>query len=453
MSCGGPQKAQGSGARIRVHVVQDVRPSVFAQRLSSVLNKVMSHNWRWPIMVEGSGPDIRESVLSLISRISENTDAVILISDRVIAESCEHGAGKPVLAWELREHALTHRGIIYIIAVTQQGVVVPHLIDNTINEDAEEEVICRKLVKAFRSIIYRCPPTRSVMDPAIAAQVKMVNSFDEFKESLRLRHRIYKLLGYSHDVVNEADRCFDLDRYDAAALHFVAIISSGDATTVVGTARLVCNSFDLLRGSLLGNSTSFPEWRREFVERVATGSPSLRSELSSSESMMAGLPVFETFDIVPLTKSLQISNTGLGEVGRVVVAEKFRGLGISRLLVRVCIATARDLELEHLFLDCIPQHMHLYEKCGFKQVSHAAPHEDVRVGQFATLMHLDLGNEIADEFMVLAQRDIAMMKSFKIDTMPSGGLCLCAHADCWRSGIYGRKGASDCPLREKFDPT
>ena len=135
-------------------------------------------------MVEGSGPDIRESVLSLISGISENTDAVILISDRVIAESREHGASKPVLAWELREHALTHRGIIYIIAVTQQGVVVPHLIDNTINEDAEEEVICRNLVKAFRSIIYRCPPTRSVMDPAIAAQVKMVNSFDEFKESL-----------------------------------------------------------------------------------------------------------------------------------------------------------------------------------------------------------------------------------------------------------------------------
>ena len=449
MSCRGPKRAQGSGAPIRLHLVQDARSSVFAQKLSSVLNKVISHNWKWPIKLESSGPDISGSISRLISRLAENNDAVILLSDQVVGERHEHSADKRGLAWELRKQALTHRAIIYIIAVAQQGLAIPHLVDNTISEDANEEAICHHLVKAFRSILYRCPPTKSLMDPAESVQVKMVDSFDELKESLRLRHRIYKLLGYSHEIASEADGCVDLDPYDAAALHFVAIASSGDLRTVIGTARLVCYSFDSLSGSILGNSASFPEWRRAVAEWLATRSASLRSEVFSSEGM-AGLPVLETFDIVTLTESLNISCARLGEVGRVVVAEKFRGLGISRLLVRACLAAASDLGLGQLLLDCIPQHMPIYRKCGFKQVSGAAPHEDIRVGQFATLMHLDLDNEIADESVMMARRDIATIKSFRTGTMPFGGLCLCTHADCWQSGIYGRRGASDCPLREKF---
>ena len=138
-----------------------------------------------------------------------------------------------------------------------------------------------------------------------------------------------------------------------------------------------------------------------------------------------------------------------GEVSRVVVAPSCRGLGVSRLLVRMVIAAAVDLAKSFLLLECVPTHAGLYAQYGFSLLEghHCRTQE---LDQVAVGMRLDLDEGRHSETVALARRDIQTIRrgSPRAGRFPGAGfLCLCSLAPCWREGHYGSRGAAECPLR------
>jgi len=141
-----------------------------------------------------------------------------------------------------------------------------------------------------------------------------------------------------------------------------------------------------------------------------------------------------------------------GELSRVVVAPQYRGLGVSRLLVRIAIATAFDLEKSFLLLECVPTHAKMYAHYGFTLLEghHCRAQE---LDQVAVGMRLNLQDDPSNQACTLARRDIQMIKEGKFDSNQLFGskfLCLCHLTTCWRDGIYELRATKKCPLRKLF---
>jgi hypothetical protein len=136
-------------------------------------------------------------------------------------------------------------------------------------------------------------------------------------------------------------------------------------------------------------------------------------------------------------------------MSRVVVGEDFRGLGISRLLVRACVSAAIDLQHRFVVLECIPQHVPLYEKVGFEKIKDVNYQRAWGVNQLAVVMRLDLTNRPDNIPVQIAIKDGQMLAvPRQVTSRPS--LCLCRNAQCWRRGAYDQRGRPTCALRGNF---
>jgi hypothetical protein len=138
------------------------------------------------------------------------------------------------------------------------------------------------------------------------------------------------------------------------------------------------------------------------------------------------------------------------ELSLVVVAPRYRGAGVSRLLIRTAIATAMDLGKKFVMLECIPTHADMYGKYGFVSlVGHHCRSQDL--DQIAIGMRLGLEDSPFNRAVSLARRDTAMLRLGRLDSkvlFGSKALCLCSNGPCWKEGEYGTRGRPNCPLKE-----
>jgi GNAT superfamily N-acetyltransferase len=156
-----------------------------------------------------------------------------------------------------------------------------------------------------------------------------------------------------------------------------------------------------------------------------------------------------SFDYGKFVPDAKVAVGDLCELSRVVVAEKFRGCGVSRLLVRACIAAALELKQRYILLECIPQHARMYEKYGFERAGEN--HQRAwGIDQLATVMRLALEDVPTNRAVQVAKRDIAMMRVPRPRAQPPGSLCLCRLSLCWERGEYDNRGLLDCPLKANF---
>jgi GNAT superfamily N-acetyltransferase len=381
-----------------------------------------------------------------VCALAETEDALVIISDQLASE-IKRETGPPAnLAYLLRDRYRSAKAILYFLGIEPVPTQGSRFVDQVIDASADKEIFSEALRRAYLAICYRRPPSEKNIGPETAIEVGVVRTLEDFRKCLALRHDVYSLLGYIHDDVDEAT---ELDYYDPSAMHFFAVASNPGGRSFVGAARLVIAGTKLRRRGLFSDTAHTRQTFSAFCDQIASPDPHLRRKLEEGPGG-AALPVLAAFNFGGVSPGAGVSVSDLCELSRVVVTDEFRGLGLSRLLVRVAIAAAIDLNLKYILLDCIPQHVVFYEKFGFETIREATPKFAWSIDREAVVMRLQIKGSEDGAANRMAKRDIAMMQVPRTTMSPPGTLCLCHNSECWRSGEYWGRGGNDCPLKPNF---
>jgi len=276
-----------------------------------------------------------------------------------------------------------------------------------------------------------------------AIKVYLVRRPSELEECLRLRHRVYDAMGYLPTEV--ASVPLEADHFDPTSLHFVAVDERlGEA---VGAMRLALQDLPpFVSNSILGDPKETLGRQRRWLKQIVKTQPALKKLVNRPQ--MLPLPILENSDFGERwPEFLDHNRTKFGgEISRVVVAPRYQGLSVSRLLLRTGIAVAFDLRKQFLLLECIPSHVEMYRKYGFEPL---AGHHCRAQGldQIAVGMRLELDDSPLNAAVSLAKRQIAVLQRRPGDLASTSALCLCGHVRCWKDGGYGTLGSLECPLR------
>ncbi len=258
-------------------------------------------------------------------------------------------------------------------------------------------------------------------------------------------------MGYLEDSVWAAPSGLEIDLFDLASIHLAAVDKlTGD---VVGTLRLVLQHVGRhTPGSIIGCASNVLARQQDWCREIAQSVTEEVFRHALNRALVLPLPILENSDFGERWPEFLDANRTKygGEVSRVVVAPRYRGMGVSRLLMRAGIAIAFDMGKTCLLLECIPAHVKMYQKYGFEPL---AGHHCRTQGldQIAVGMRLDLEDSPFNTAVSLAKRDIRVLQRDPPDADGLAGskaLCLCANRPCWRDGDYGSMGHSQCPLRD-----
>jgi predicted GNAT family N-acyltransferase len=285
------------------------------------------------------------------------------------------------------------------------------------------------------------------------------------KECLHLRFRIYEALGYLDEELSQDAEKLDVDCFDTHALHLCAVdLRSGD---VVGTLRIVlptdpCQFAD--SAATVQGKLDFGRVRR-LTQVVAAQAAWIREKAEPDDLLRRRLHAYNHLAYLPI-----LFNSDFGrrwpnfledypreetaEISRVVVAPRYRGMGISRLLMRAAIAAASELNLRHLLLECIPQHIAMYGDYGFTDL-YSGHHCRVRdLDQYAIGMKLNLKLTPGESEAISTNNRVHQWLSRGRErnevVLGKQGLCLCRISECWRKAQYGYFGQCICPLARRM---
>lgn len=119
------------------------------------------------------------------------------------------------------------------------------------------------------------------------------------------------------------------------------------------------------------------------------------------------LPILQSTEFEAKIKTILDQSDIAAELSRLVVAPcRYRGVGVSRLLVRSVIATTLSLQKNLLLLECIPAHVKMYQDHGFESASRARTRAE-DLDQEAVAMYLDAKAESPNSrFRGLAENDL-----------------------------------------------
>jgi GNAT superfamily N-acetyltransferase len=198
-----------------------------------------------------------------------------------------------------------------------------------------------------------------------AVSVGLVETTEDLSECLKLRRRIYGILGYLPSHVTQASEPWEMDFFDNNALHFLARdLKTGK---LAGTIRLVVPQRlkVLLSGSIHGDSLRD---QREIVRLLAQNirTPDYKKALRLGH--VVPLPCLE--NAIPTNNwsdVLQLALDG-AETSRLIVDPVYRGSGLSRMLIHVALSAALDLGRRAVLGQCLPLHVPMYEKYGFQEI-------------------------------------------------------------------------------------
>jgi GNAT superfamily N-acetyltransferase len=289
----------------------------------------------------------------------------IVISDALVGEAADGKPRATPLAAGLRKlfrYSASYCGLIGVGRRAERRVSDIDWVVGGSPVDCRALMDCVALVA--RRLWLKAPPPatsggKADGGGAAAFDVRPVTSLGEFRDCLRLRHKVYDLLGYLPEDVSAAASAIDMDFYDPQSLHFVAVDSSTRA--ILGTARLILpGSGGLLAIEDLYTLDRFDDW----CERLASEEVSPVFRQSLAQGPTAALPLYNAFIRERLREKAVMQKCS--ELSRFVVAPEHRGRRVSRKLFDAVVQGALLHRRRHLLLECAPHHQRLYEKMGFK---------------------------------------------------------------------------------------
>ena len=310
-----------------------------------------------------------------------------------------------------------------------------------------------------------------------AIQVRLVRSFDELLQCAALRFRVYDALGYLDESLSASRAKLELDYYDFHSLHLCAVDHrSGE---VAGILRIVlpvyryrgatntpeCDEFVVARTAdrsqlrrcvnrrkyRVASITDAIQIQRGWVHRIVTSGKKLQEKYHQADPLIH-FPIMDNSNFGDCWPHFlnEYDPHHTAEISRVIVSPRYRGMGISTLLIRAAIALSVHMELRHLVLECIPLHVEMYQKHGFE----ALPKYHCRsrdLDQIAVGMRLCLQEAAANSTAIaMARRELKVLcqGAAADETILGGrGLCLCRLRECWTNARYPHLGRKDiCPL-------
>ncbi|MFQ6006947.1 MAG: GNAT family N-acetyltransferase, partial [Woeseia sp.] len=305
------------------------------------------------------------------------------------------------------------------------------------------------VLKTSQGMRLKMPPQRqTLLDRENAVRVQVVQSEEQLLECFRLRHQIYGLMAYLDEEVASTPSNIEIDSYDTKSLHFIATEHRTGETA--GTLRLVLPGKPrIFRNSVVGDVDEVLDHQAEWCTSIARKVPEPVFREKIETAGFFSLPIFQSFDFRARWQNVLMPPMAYGEISRVVVSPQYRGLGVSKLLVRAAIAAAFDIDKHFLLLECVPAHAEMYAKYGFERLEgHHSRAQDL--DQIAVGMRLIFKDVPPKAAVDMAKRDISMIRDGPADSLMLFGskhLCLCGRTPCWTNGEYQYRNHVTCPLR------
>ncbi|ODS33042.1 MAG: Acetyltransferase (GNAT) family protein [Candidatus Scalindua rubra] len=377
---------------------------------------------------------------------------VVLVSDGLLGKKNGNGYLPNQLTAHIRKlFSTTPNHLCGIVALVNGEPHRTSDIDAVVDARNLEPQMLRKFIIQVADGLWLKSPIHNphVQGRDDAILVQLVRSPEELKECFELRYKVYNALGYLEEAVSSNTSQTEIDSFDSQSIHFSA--KDFASNKVVGTMRLVMRMPRFRRNSIVGIPYNLRNTHNKWTYEIANRAGAIFSK-KLSEQYFLPFPILANSDFgEKWPEFLHNYNQKYGgEVSRIVVLPQYRGLGISRLLLRAAFATAVDLRKKYLLLECIPVHAVMYEKYGFKRLEghHCRAQE---LDQVAVGMRVSFEDTPYNQAVSLAKRDIEMIRRGRRDSSMLFGskfLCLCRINQCWRSANYRFQGEKICPLRD-----
>lgn len=306
-----------------------------------------------------------DDALAHLRHCARNPDqqAVMLLSDSLVESVGDISA---VESWmpsnwgkEVGDALGTHG--VKIAVMDEPRRVVD--IDRALARNAKAPQLLATLKLAADKLAYMARPEKRPGKPNI--EVRLIRRQTDLLDYFRLRHRIYKIMGYLREEIENAPTQMEIDWCDSISLHCAAYERlKGGRERLAGTARVVVASSASPRrhADLLG-------MYRQWVTKLAASDPVL--DLAIDRTLDLELPIFHSQNLSHILKQSVDKDEVYGEMSRVIVAEDYRGGGLSRQLAEFAMQEAERAGVNHLFLECLELHEELYRGFGFQRIKGA----------------------------------------------------------------------------------
>ncbi len=278
-------------------------------------------------------------------------------------------------------------------------------------------------------------------------RIHAVHTQRQMKGCLRLRHKVYDAMGYlDAALANAAD--IEVDSFDRQAFHFVAL----DNSRVAGTVRLVTTVRRARQPSIIGIEHVTLQRQTGWIKKIIEGDHGLMSRFKRTNQFP--FPILQNSNFGDRWPEVldRYELRACGEVSRVVVSPRYRGLGISHMLMRAAIATAVGLGKKHLLLECIPAHIGMYGSYGFKPLAEGnhCRYQELDTTAIGMQLGLTTAGMQNNEAVAFAGEHIRRLKKRDDPKMLAGPdtcLCVCHIRSCWKDAQFRLMGKRQCPLR------
>jgi predicted GNAT family N-acyltransferase len=308
---------------------------------------------RYEIMVCECLPD--DTLKLLVAHFEEDTTkAAVLVSD-LLAEALGAFPNEMCKPTEWAKEEILDKfedRLLGTLAIMDRERRVPD-IDRVLWQDFDTEDLLRVLGLVADKLIYISPPDKTGSLPVGPIVVRPINDKTEMRDYFLLRHRVYCVMGYLEQAVDWAPSGMEINAADTHALHIGAFANEGTEKRIIGTARVV---------SMEALDNRCEEWARSLARADAV----LKTKVDRFNQLR--LPIFESMVMNDTMANVLTKMQNCGELSRVIVAEEYRGQGISELLVWFAILQAANHGVSQLLLECLPIHERLYRKFGFVRI-------------------------------------------------------------------------------------
>ncbi|MCG8586925.1 MAG: GNAT family N-acetyltransferase [Pirellulales bacterium] len=225
-------------------------------------------------------------------------------------------------------------------------------IDFVVSNSANRDELAEALSLLADRLRYLVAPIKG--DYQNPFDIRPIDDEYELAKYYRLRHKVYRTMGYLNVKKASVSSKLEIDGCDANAIHLGAFEKCGGFQRLVGTARILLAQSD---------ETHWADWTRSLLKSDRTLRVIVRNE-----SIPLGLPVFQS---QALNDELQESlerELLCAELSRVIVEHPYRGAGLSRRLVKTAIKEAEKARVDRLYLECLRLHEPVYRKYGFRTI-------------------------------------------------------------------------------------
>jgi GNAT superfamily N-acetyltransferase len=253
-------------------------------------------------------------------------------------------------------------------------------IDRVIGLNATAEQLLDILKLASEKLSYMALPAKRTLP--VAPDIRLIGSCTELLDYFKLRHRIYKIMGYLDEEIENTRSQMEINWCDTTSLHIGAYSHlRNQSELLVGTARLVVASGrnDRMHPLLLSR---YGEW----VKALAGNDVVLKKAIED-RMLFFQLPIFQSQELSEIFRQAVLRDEVCGELSRVIVVEDYRGAGLSRQLVEFALNAAAKTGINRLFLECLEIHEGLYRRFGFRRIQ-GSPRTVIGVNQ--TMIGMEL---------------------------------------------------------------